>query len=90
MIGIVVAAHSSLSQLFQFGINMNTMILCAGNNIHYTMQYYAIPFRVKIRIPRLRSAILGFTCSSTVHKVGTNKEMEGDVVEMRANMSVYH
>ena len=35
MIGIVVAAHSSLSQLFQFGINMNTMILSAGNNIHY-------------------------------------------------------
>ena len=30
MIGIVVAAHSSLSQLFQFGISMNTMILCAG------------------------------------------------------------
>ena len=37
MIGIVVAAHSSLSQLLQFGININTMILCAGNNMHYTM-----------------------------------------------------
>ena len=58
MIGIyiVVAAHSSLSQLFQFGINMNTMILCAGNNIHYTMLYHAIPFRAKERIPRLGSA----------------------------------
>ena len=42
-IGFVVAAHSSLSQLLQFDININTMILCGGNNIHYTMLYYAIP-----------------------------------------------
>ena len=58
MIGIVVAAHSSLSQLFQFDINMNTMILCAGDNIHYTMLYYTIPFRAKVRIPRSCCAML--------------------------------
>ena len=32
----------------------------------------------------------GSHVSSTVHKVGTNKEMEGDVVEMRANTSYDH
>ena len=51
VIGIVVAAYSSLLQLFQFGINMNTMIICASNNIHFSVLYYAIPFRAKVRIP---------------------------------------
>ena len=43
MIGFVVVANSSLSQLFQIGIKVDTMILSAGNNIHYTMQYFSVP-----------------------------------------------